>query len=338
MRTSEQINELAGALAKAQRAFTAAERAHIAKVTSKKGEGSSYSYNYADLQAYLDVVREPLAMNGLSFVQLPTVSGDVASVTTLLMHASGQFIESDPLTLSVDHDQDRRPTPQAVGSTLTYCRRYSLSAITGMASEADDDGMAGSGVQGEAGKRAPKPECPKCHSNQYVYEDRQKGGFFCWKKPVDGKNGCGHNWLPDDEQPLHEPEEQQESRRKGKAEKVAADTGLTTGDKVQPPVNSFATCETALNARVKDVDTAAKYFAFVKEQKIGHHLTAEQYADLDKRGVAKLIDLCDTEADFAAAEKIVRGLHGELRILPEEFGAVATQLADAKEAKLGATV
>jgi hypothetical protein len=267
MRTSEQINELAAALSKAQGEIEGA---------SKARDNTYFKSKYADLASVWDACREPLAKNGLAIIQMPRTDGNVVTIETRLVHASGQWVEDAVTAVAKDEG------PQAIGSVVTYLRRYSLQSIVGVAPE-DDDGNA-----------ATNPDAPA---------KRQERG-----------NG------------------------RSKAEKVAADTGLTTGDKVQPPVNSFATCETALNARVKDVDTAAKYFAFVKEQKIGHHLTAEQYADLDARGVAKLIDLCDTEADFTAAEKIVRGLHGELRILPEEFGGVAARLADAKEAKLGATV
>lgn len=99
MKTSPIITDLAMALAKAQGEFTAAERDHIAKVMSKKGEGSSYQYAYADLQAYLEVCRKPLADNGLAFIQNVGVDGQKATVTTFLTHASGQWIESDPLSL-----------------------------------------------------------------------------------------------------------------------------------------------------------------------------------------------------------------------------------------------
>lgn len=194
MQRSEHLNEIAAALAKAQGAFSAAERGHIAKVNSKKGEGSSYSYSYADLAAYLDVCREPLAAQGLAVVQSPTVNGDAVTVITLLTHASGQWIESDPLTLIADHDPDRHPTPQAIGSACTYARRYALSAMLAMASEVDDDGSSASGIRAETTKRAPRPVCPSCGKSEFVYENKQAPGWYCWKKPELQKLGCGHKW------------------------------------------------------------------------------------------------------------------------------------------------
>lgn len=248
MRTSEHISDLAKSLAKAQGLFTAAERAHVAKVLSKKGEGSSYSYNYADLAAYLDVCREPLSQSGLSFVQLPTVKGDEVAVVTILMHESGQFIESDPLCLTAEHDQGRNPTPQAIGSAITYARRYSLSAVTGMASEADDDGSAASGIPADTGRRQEKPNCPGCGKNTFVYEDKRKGGFFCWNKPDQGKHGCGHNWNP--ELPPVEPTDEQ----KTKAKEIAAQHGMTTGDKLKPS-ETFTKAIKAVEKAVRERDS-----------------------------------------------------------------------------------
>lgn len=191
MKMSQAIDQLATALAKAQGEFLAAERNHTAKVQSKKGEGSSYQYNYADLAAYHEVSRDALAANGLSVVQSPTTDGDKVTTITLLMHASGQYIEFDPLTMIADHKPDEHPTPQAIGSSLTYCRRYALSAALNMAAD-DEDGAEGSGVKAETTKREPLPECPKCKTNKAVIIGKEEygGGFLCWKK----KDGCGHSW------------------------------------------------------------------------------------------------------------------------------------------------
>lgn len=195
MQMSEQVDQLGAAMAAAQGEFTTAERDYTAKVTTKKG--SDYSFNYADLAAYLDVCRGPLSKNGIAVFQEPVAEGRKARVTTLIVHKSGQWIKFDPLELEVAFkEQGETPTPQEMGSLITYARRYSQSAALNMASEADDDGNAASGNHSTTGKRA-KPPCPQCARADFVYEDRQKGGFFCWKQ----KGGCGHNWLPVDEQP-----------------------------------------------------------------------------------------------------------------------------------------
>lgn len=218
MKCSEHINDLATALAKAQGEFTAAERDHMAKVVSKKGEGSSYSYAYADLQAYLEVCRKPLADNGLAFIQNVGVDGQKATVSTFLTHASGQFIESDPLTLTASDSM-----PQSIGSAITYARRYSLSAVLGMASEADDDANGAQGNHASTGQRENNlPVCPQCQTNKSVIVGKAEygGGFVCFAK----KGGCGTKWQADGEIPDDSPA--------GKTKQLASEHQAETGEEL----------------------------------------------------------------------------------------------------------
>jgi hypothetical protein len=141
---SENINELATALAKAQ-----AEMTHAAK-DSKNPHLKS---KYADLSAILDAARPHLAKNGLSVVQI-TESDEAGSVILMsqLSHASGQWIRSWYPVKPVKND------PQGFGSALTYARRYSYAAIAGVAASGeDDDGNAASnGNQSAANNEAEK--------------------------------------------------------------------------------------------------------------------------------------------------------------------------------------
>jgi hypothetical protein len=135
MRTSEQINELAAALSKAQGAMEAA----------KKDESNPYfKSKYADLAGVIEVSQKPLADNGLSLIQGGGwVEGTkTVKLTTRLMHSSGQWIEDD---ISVEVE---KPTSQAVGSAITYCRRYSMQAFIRVAAEDDDaEGAEGRGAK-----------------------------------------------------------------------------------------------------------------------------------------------------------------------------------------------
>ena len=126
---SPTIGELAKALAKAQGAMTSAKKSAV---------NPHFKSKYADLAEVIDSIRKPLSENGIAFTQLNTTdeSGTV-SVTTMLMHESGEFIGS---TFSAKPQQ---PTVQGYGSTITYLRRYSAMAIAGLASD-DDDGQAAS--------------------------------------------------------------------------------------------------------------------------------------------------------------------------------------------------
>jgi hypothetical protein len=122
VKTSEQIDELAAALAKAQGAM---ENAIMNRVNPH------FKSRYADLAAVFDAARKPLSANGLAVVQ--TIGDGV--LHTRLLHTSGQWIASEhPLPLS--------GRPQEIGSALTYARRYSLSALIGIAADEDDDANA----------------------------------------------------------------------------------------------------------------------------------------------------------------------------------------------------
>jgi hypothetical protein len=78
--------------------------------------------------------RKPLSDAGLSYTQFPTDG----SLTTVLMHESGEFIHgSMPIHAKKEKD------PQAYGSAITYARRYSLASVLGLAvGDEDDDGNA----------------------------------------------------------------------------------------------------------------------------------------------------------------------------------------------------
>lgn len=141
MKTSEQINELAAALAKAQGSFTNPERNRKVKVKLKTG--GEYEFYYTTIDRIIEMIRKPMAENGLSFAHSVTLDQEWAIVTTRIMHASGQWIE-DELPVKPDGFG-----PQQVGSAITYGKRYSLSALLGVASDEDDDGNLGSGHTSE---------------------------------------------------------------------------------------------------------------------------------------------------------------------------------------------
>ncbi len=127
-----ELGELAAALAKAQSTFPPIKRDKV--VTVKTKTGGSYTFAYAPLEAILEAVREPLASNGLAFVQ----AIDTDELVTTLLHSSGAFLEAHTrLPESADI--------QAFGSAITYLRRYALQAMLGIATEEDDDGNVSAG-------------------------------------------------------------------------------------------------------------------------------------------------------------------------------------------------
>ncbi len=129
IQASEQINELSAALAAAQGAY---------KTAGKNALNPHFKSKYADLASLIEATREALSVNGLCFIQSPLAGEGRVIIATRLMHKSGQWIENEvSLKPAVD-------TPQAIGSAITYGRRYGLSAILGICADEDDDGNAAS--------------------------------------------------------------------------------------------------------------------------------------------------------------------------------------------------
>ena len=128
MTHSEQIKDIATALAKAQAEIEGAK---------KDSNNPHFKSSYADLASVWDACRKALTGNGLSVVQGPVSDEGRVGVTTMLMHSSGQWLESTFFMRPTKDD------PQGAGSALTYARRYALAAMVGVAPE-DDDGNAAS--------------------------------------------------------------------------------------------------------------------------------------------------------------------------------------------------
>jgi len=128
MQTSEQINEIAAAIAKAQSQIAGA---------SKDKTNPHYKSKYADLSSVWEACRGALSANGLGVVQMTRFSErDEVIVVTRLLHASGQWLQGE-LNLPVS-----RADAQGFGSALTYARRYALAAAVGVAPEDDDGNLA----------------------------------------------------------------------------------------------------------------------------------------------------------------------------------------------------
>ena len=125
---SEKIDKLAAALSKAQSEMKGAE---------KKSVNPFFNSGYADLHTVIESSFPHLTKYGLSVIQGNESNPGEFFVTTMLLHESGQWIKSK-LKMPIE-----KVTAQSIGSTITYGRRYGLSAITGIA-QYDDDGKAAS--------------------------------------------------------------------------------------------------------------------------------------------------------------------------------------------------
>ena len=127
--------ELAAALAAFQAEAPTVSKGKTAKVPTKAG--GSYSYTYANLADVVEAAYPLLSKHGLSFSCVPrNREAGGYELVGILLHSSGESLEGS-LPLSGN-------TPQELGSSLTYMRRYLLGAMTGLVTDDDDDGAAAS--------------------------------------------------------------------------------------------------------------------------------------------------------------------------------------------------
>jgi ERF superfamily len=136
-RSSESIGAIAAALAKAQGELTNPEKSLIATIRSPFPREGDRTFRYASLASGLDIVRKSLGQHEIATVQTTTIDQDSGQIrlTTLLAHASGEWISSDWPVCSASETA----SPQRMGAALTYARRYTLFALVGIAGEDDLD-------------------------------------------------------------------------------------------------------------------------------------------------------------------------------------------------------
>jgi len=97
-------------------------------------------YNYASLANVVEKISTSLSQHGLSATWKTQTNGTIA-VTCRITHVQGHFEET---TLSADADKSgAKNNIQAMGSTVTYLERYTLLALTGLATEDQDDDAQG---------------------------------------------------------------------------------------------------------------------------------------------------------------------------------------------------
>ena len=142
MMQSEHINELASALAKAQRTL---------KTAIKDSTNPHFRSRYADLASVWSAWQEVGPANGLAITQTTAVRDGGIVLITQMSHSSGQWMRGEYPLNPIKND------PQGLGSVLTYARRYNLSAITGVCPDEDDSESAMGRTAGTIHKDAAAP-------------------------------------------------------------------------------------------------------------------------------------------------------------------------------------
>lgn len=157
MTQSESIKQLSAALASAQK---------LIKVAAKEAVNPHFKSKYADLAEVFNACRQGLQEFGIAVIQAPGYEAGVATLTTRLLHSSGEWIEATAACRLSKDD------PQGLGSAVTYLRRYALAAMLGIVADDDDDAN-------EASRRdAQAPiQRPTTNAQPYRQADPGKGIF-----------------------------------------------------------------------------------------------------------------------------------------------------------------
>jgi hypothetical protein len=157
MNKSESIKNIAGALVKFQ--------SSVSKV-AKESNNPFFKSKYASLANILDTIQKPLSESGLAISQFP----DENALTTIIIHAdSGEWMKSS-YVMPVAKQND----PQAMGSAITYARRYALGSILNLNIDDDDD------AEKAMGRQIPKKDelTPKHPSWTKAVEHLKTGGLM----------------------------------------------------------------------------------------------------------------------------------------------------------------
>ena len=148
MKKSETIAELSKAFVKTQKEL---------KQPLKDANNPYFKSKYVPLENVVESITKSASKNGLAFSQFPSQDENgMTTVGTVVMHESGEWIEYDPIKIKpVKND------PQAVGSAITYAKRYALSAIFGITSDQDDDGNEATQPAKSKQSQPAKKQAPK---------------------------------------------------------------------------------------------------------------------------------------------------------------------------------
>jgi len=144
---SESIAKLAADYCKAQAALTNPVKDAVAHI------GAGREYHYALLPSITDHVRPILGKFNLAISQHVNGEAGLLRVTTILLHASGEYLSSDAVIAL-----PTGCTPQQLGGAITYMRRYGIQAVLGIAAEDDDDGAVASQAPHSAPQAQARPQ------------------------------------------------------------------------------------------------------------------------------------------------------------------------------------
>jgi ERF superfamily len=175
--SSETIGAIAAALAKAQRDLTNPEKSLTATIQSPFPREGTRTFWYAPLSSGLEIIRKSLSQQEIATVQTTSIDKDAGLVrlTTVLAHASGEWISSDWPVCAVSDTA----APHRMGAALTYARRYALFTLVGIAGEDDVDAP-------DLNAPAGPGQVPAVQSDTFTVLNERLAGGRGKRKPLAG--------------------------------------------------------------------------------------------------------------------------------------------------------
>jgi len=137
MQSSDEINEIATALAKAQGEFPKIAKNKIADlkgISKRTGKEYSMKYSYADIADVLAALLPVLSKHNIALIQPTEIDDRGMTIHTRIVHSSGQWMGSVYPVCAINGDH------QIMGSAITYARRYAACSLIGVAADDDLDG------------------------------------------------------------------------------------------------------------------------------------------------------------------------------------------------------
>ena len=159
-RSSHSIGSLAAALAKAQAELINPEKSLVATIAlDGPARGPNRASAMRRYRAGSTSCARPWGSMRSRRCRLPrsTRTAGIVNLTTVLAHASGEWIPSDWPVCAISETA----TPHRMGAALTYARRYALFTLVGIAGEDDLDAPDLTTPT----DRTPGPATPKAHGN-----------------------------------------------------------------------------------------------------------------------------------------------------------------------------
>ena len=105
------------------------------KLRKVNKDAKGYNYSYASFDNVVETIAPQLTANGLGY----THTFDGQDIVCTLFNTEGETITSK-LTLSTEILKGMNAS-QSMGAAITYARRYTLTAILGLVTDDDTDGV-----------------------------------------------------------------------------------------------------------------------------------------------------------------------------------------------------